>query len=189
MGWRKGGDGVQFWAADCFTCQICNAFLWAGSWLNSGPWRSGRGSPKPGEFHTSCFGVPLASIGAVAHHLQTVGSHLPKDQGQKPNVTHLLQIDSLCVISYLPLFFFFFRCVYHYLWNSLSKLQKNPFFFNFFVKEHIILEEFVLKLLTKNKRKRDLVQEYLLNWCTLCCQKFGSSTLEFQSNFTRFIHD
>lgn len=80
LGQRKGGGWgwVELWAADCFTCQICNAFLWAGSWLNSRPWRSGRGSPKPGEFQTSCFGVPLANTGAVARHLQT-GSHLPID--------------------------------------------------------------------------------------------------------------
>lgn len=91
LGQSKGGGFVQLWAADCFTSQICNGFLRAGSWLNSGLWRSGRGSPKPGEFQTSCFGVPLARIGAVARHLQTVGSYLPKDCGQQLNVTHLLQ--------------------------------------------------------------------------------------------------
>lgn len=122
LGQRKGGGGVQLWAADCFTCQICNAFLRAGSWLNSGPWRSGRGSPKPGEFQTSCFGVPLARTWVVARHLQTVGSHLPIDWGQQPNVTHLPQFG-FSLSHYLPptpiFFFSVFSCLH--IKNSLSK--------------------------------------------------------------------
>lgn len=60
----------------CFTIQVYNMLLFTTSRLNSGPQRYGRGSPKPGEFQTSCFEAPLARTGAVAHHLQTLGSHL-----------------------------------------------------------------------------------------------------------------
>lgn len=96
----EGGLVFSLWAADCFTCQICNAFLQAGSWLNSGPRRSGRGSPKPGEFQTSCFGVPLARTGVVARHLQTAGPHLPMDGGQQADVTHLLLTTAFLCLTY-----------------------------------------------------------------------------------------
>lgn len=86
----------------CFPCQICNMLLRATGRLSPGPRCSGRGSPKPGEFETSCFGVPLARTGAVARHLQTLGSHLLIDTGRRVGGKLLLAFQC-CMSAYLIL--------------------------------------------------------------------------------------